>query len=62
MNSEIKENIKLRNKFQKFSNGITNAYYVWKYCFKKEIKMMLHDWTKLNYLHITKMFGLQSPY
>ena len=35
LNSETKANIKIRNKFHNFSNGVTNAYNVWKYCFKK---------------------------
>ena len=35
LNSETKANIKIRNKLYIFSNGITNAYYVWKYCFKR---------------------------
>ena len=35
LNSETKADIKIGNKFPNFSNGITNAYYVWKYCFKE---------------------------
>ena len=35
-----------QNKFHTFSNSIENAIYVWKYCVKNEIEMMLKECTK----------------
>ena len=56
-----KRSYNFKNKFDKFSKSLKNANYVWKYCVKSEMEMMLHECTKLIFPSFNQNVGLQSP-